>query len=466
MAKATIRFVGLVLLIPQLSSILWWLRTYSSFEFRGWLNVEYFLLLAVTLIFPSWPMLTLLLVELTASLIEPVAHLYYFSPADAISSLRYLSLLPAWRLVGYSGLLATYMIICIVALRFCLHTEDRTRNRTFAVIVLVISLSAVIGDLATGVYARFHLTMTSRASDSVGLRLVRAPILSLIRNLLVVHSEKIRPAIPMHSALSLAVNDQILKDHDNVVLILVESWGVARDPRLDSSQVAPYQAAAILRRYDVKAGHVPFRGATTMGETRELCSDSRGRGPDVVPAGSLNDCWPKKLADLGYSTLAIHGFTPTMFHRQQWYEGFGFQHAYFLPELEQDGVSLCNGAFPGACDVSVAAWIGAYLTEAKSDKPMFIHWVTLNSHLPLPPVTTDEINAYCAPLNIEHDTDLCAWYTLVHRVQLSVQEIALLPGLERTEFVIVGDHAPPFLRSDLRALFSQTDVPYVILSPR
>jgi hypothetical protein len=32
--------------------------------------------------------------------------------------------------------------------------------------------------------------------------------------------------------------------------------------------------------------------------------------------------------------------------------------------------------------------------------------------------------------------------------------------------VIVGDHAPPFGDPDLRARFSQSDVPYVVLVPR
>ena len=38
--------------------------------------------------------------------------------------------------------------------------------------------------------------------------------------------------------------------------------------------------------------------------------------------------------------------------------------------------------------------------------------------------------------------------------------------LRPTIFIIVGDHAPPFLNASNRDRFSQTVVPYVILSPR
>jgi phosphoglycerol transferase MdoB-like AlkP superfamily enzyme len=52
------------------------------------------------------------------------------------------------------------------------------------------------------------------------------------------------------------------------------------------------------------------------------------------------------------------------------------------------------------------------------------------------------------------------------RVQESVARLAETPGLRPTIFVVVGDHAPPFVREDVRDRFSQTRVPYVVLMPR
>ncbi len=69
-------------------------------QFRGWINVEFLLLFAVALLRPDWGTATLLLADLTLAVLEPLARLYYFSPGDALVSLRYLDLLPMHRLLG------------------------------------------------------------------------------------------------------------------------------------------------------------------------------------------------------------------------------------------------------------------------------------------------------------------------------------------------------------------------------
>jgi hypothetical protein len=97
---------------------------------------------------------------------------------------------------------------------------------------------------------------------------------------------------------------------------------------------------------------------------------------------------------------------------------------------------------------------------------MFIHWVTLNSHLPVPPLADGSSLEDCAAVGIQREPALCSWFMHVLIVHHSVAELATRPGLRPTVFVIVGDHAPPFLRMDIRSRFSQTSVPYVVLVPR
>lgn len=55
---------------------------------------------------------------------------------------------------------------------------------------------------------------------------------------------------------------------------------------------------------------------------------------------------------------------------------------------------------------------------------------------------------------------------VVLRMQESVANLALMPGLRPTVFVIVGDHASVFMRAETRNHFSQTMVPFVVLIPR
>jgi hypothetical protein len=47
----------------------------------------------------------------------------------------------------------------------------------------------------------------------------------------------------------------------------------------------------------------------------------------------------------------------------------------------RQGLPDCFGAFFGTCDAAIADWIGRRL--GKHDDPYFVHWVTLNSHLPV-----------------------------------------------------------------------------------
>ena len=97
---------------------------------------------------------------------------------------------------------------------------------------------------------------------------------------------------------------------------------------------------------------------------------------------------------------------------------------------------------------------------------MFVHWVTLNSHLPVPSTTRSSPVPECVSVRIEDEPSLCTWFTRVQIVQESVAKLAMTRGLQPTIFVIVGDHAPPFVQASLRDRFSQTTVPYVILIPK
>jgi len=216
----------------------------------------------------------------------------------------------------------------------------------------------------------------------------------------------------------------------------------------------------------MQRGSVAFAGPTTSGETRELCGDSAGDLSIAAAATYFAGCWPARLERDGYRTTAVHGFTPTMFRRQEWYRRFGFEESDFLPDLARQGAAMCDGAFPGICDADVARWIAGRLVKPVDLRPAFIHWVTLNSHLPVPRMDTGLPTGECAAVGIEQQQSLCAWFLLVLRVHESVAQVALTPGLRPTVFVIVGDHAPPFLREDVRNRFSQTRVPFVVLEPR
>jgi len=252
----------------------------------------------------------------------------------------------------------------------------------------------------------------------------------------------------------------------NIVLVLTESWGLAQDDRINRAEQQPYDDPRIGALYREITGAVPFDGATTSGETRALCGDAEGIASISEPASYFANCWPERMNHRGYRTVAVHGFTPTMYQRERWYSRFGFSDAVFQPQLQQSGAAMCDGAFPGICDASVAQWIGQHLISSAQDRPVFVHWVTLGSHLPVPPEAAPADLEACRQISIVDDNALCSWFNLVQKLHQSVAKLALMSISKPTVFIIVGDHAPPFLNAATRSRFSQTSVPYVILMPR
>ncbi|HWG18407.1 MAG TPA: sulfatase-like hydrolase/transferase [Acidobacteriaceae bacterium] len=459
----TARITAAAVLIPQLPALLWWMGTHSSLYQRGWINIEYLVLLCVALLWPSWLTLGLLTAEMCLALLEPVAHLYYFHPGDVLFSLRYLRFLPAVRLTEYALLLFLYAACCGVALRWAV---GRSRHPAAPATVAGILVCAIVA-AGAGLTMKSHsLKLKLSTADVRGGKLVRAPMTSLLVAMgSYSHDTRSGPGdVELDSALARAMTQVPVGAQPDIVLVLTESWGLASDSRINVAETLPYTNPELTSRYHVITGTVPFDGATTSGETRELCGNAEGVASLSSPAGYFASCWPARLNRDGYRTVAVHGFTPTMFRREAWYSRFGFRQSVFQPQLLRDGGAMCGGAFPGVCDADVASWIGDRLLQSTAGPPTFVHWVTLNSHLPVPPPADTAARGRCASVGIAGQEGLCSWFNLVLRVHQSIAQLAANRSRPAI-FIIVGDHAPPFLRAETRARFSQSRVPYVILAP-
>jgi len=355
---------------------------------------------------------------------------------------------------------------------------------TFA--IFVVGVDSLTIRLATG-----HLPVLFRPAqasdvlnrDELALRmadvprLARIPLIRLAR--FWVEDAKISalnqpgPAseYPVPSAVSVALRNAGISsaaDHEelpNVVLVLVESWGLANDAGLKAALVEPYLQPKMRAKYEVIQGSVPFHGSTIPAEARELCESGIGFHLLTAPAADLRSCLPSRLAALGYETIAVHGMSGHMFNRSTWYSTIGFQERWFHEQLQAQGFPDCTGALIGTCDADIAAWIGHRLDEENS-RPKFMHWMTLNSHLPVPvPLHLPNEASCSATLGLQPDSPLCSWYLLIANVHRSVAHVALDPLSRPTIFVIVGDHAPPFGDPSLHDRFSRSDVPYVVLLP-
>jgi phosphoglycerol transferase MdoB-like AlkP superfamily enzyme len=434
---------------------------------HGYINLEYLLIGALGVFMPRGVVFILLLLECLADFAYSICYTYQFSLENLLSSLRYFPLLPASRILEGIVFLIVGILLCAM-LAFVRPLPQKRLWTAGALLACVAILTPI--DILCGQNPIWHKDVALSP-----YRVTRSPIFTLgVREAAARFTSKKQSQAgdaPMYSAsspvISLFKSQRDPANSPNVVLIVVESWGLALDSHLAQLLTAPYDDPRIALKYSVSHGTVPFTGLTVPGEARELCQSTVGFGIMKAPAELAEKCLPAFFHARGYQDLAIHGYVGQMFYRSNWYTKMGFDRMWFGPDLHQMGLPNCRGAFPGICDASIAGWIGSSLLSKDQSKPEFIYWVTLNSHLPVPAHPDLSDDGVClTQATLRNSAALCSWFRLVRAVHESVQQVALGSNARPTVFVLVGDHAPPFGDPKLRAEFSDSEVPYVMLTPR
>lgn len=183
-------------------------------------------------------------------------------------------------------------------------------------------------------------------------------------------------------------------------------------------------------------------------------------------ASLMRECLPNRLSRSGALTTYLHGFDEHMFDRASWTPKLGFQQVLFRPDLRQRAIRKCDGPFAGACDDDVARWIGDQLSQ-QGDHRAFYYLLTLNSHLPITkqPGLANQLRCGSAEAVVPDEAS-CDLLTIVARVHAAFADVARRPDIPTTDFLLVGDHAPPFLYKWRREQFSQTEVPFIHLVPK
>jgi hypothetical protein len=471
--KKTLAFESLVVLAYPLIYLVapnlpvWLFEKELWLSPHGYFNLECLLVGILALFLPRALAFVLLMLEMVASFVYLICFTCQFSLKTLCSSLHYVSLLPSGRLA-----LALPILVLITLLSglvaFAVPRLSLHRRGLAAAGLLAAGFLLIACDMADG-------EISLRPADSYDdcPKMTMSPLTSLARRgrlfRTVEASERAATDREIGSASAAGLGFLSIaptRRSPNVVLIVVESWGLFRDARLADALDSGYHEPSIQAIYRVQSGTVPFGGLTVPGEARELCHSSIGFGILNLSASKTMRCLPSVFHQHGYEDIAIHGYVGEMFSRKDWYRTIGFDEQWFKPELARAGLPVCNGAFPGICDASVAGWIGHDLLAGDSTRPRFIYWVTLNSHLPVPNHPDLPTDAACSLLpELAASDSLCSWFRLVSALHHSVQELVLQPQSRPTIFILVGDHAPPFADPRLRAMFSNAVVPYVVLTP-
>lgn len=270
---------------------------------------------------------------------------------------------------------------------------------------------------------------------------------------------------PFESAVARSGFDEVpaTSVRPDVLMIVVESLGVLSDSSHRQILFSAFEEPEIRRLFAVRYGTSTFFGHTPEGELRELCG-SRADFRTII-AGPVPHCLPERFAVQGYSTLSVHGFTSGFFDRASWYPRIGFERSLFPETFPQVYPRMCGSTFAGPCDVDLARTIEARLAtrSAGRTRPDFIYWLTLNSHVPVRPNQATPRHA-CETGGPFGDPEVCAVAEIWEDLFEAVAGIAR--AHPRTEILLVGDHAPPFLRRSARRFFEPDRVQWVRLTPK
>jgi len=486
-SSADCSWLSVVVFYAIIANIPYWVGTkqLGLLQNRGLFCVQFVTIGLLALVLSRVWSAGLLLLMIFMDILYGICETYYISIRQCVENIAVLEMLPLRRVCSAAAIVLLGLIVVAIGFQLPKLTLQRARRRAaiclIAFGILILGADEVSYRAARG---RFETSLLRpRMPDGVGSQVSNFPRLARISMVRLARIEIAdaelranvleanKSSMPTMSATANAIRvEGILTSKDsrkdpNIVLILVESWGMAVDRPLKDALVQPYSRGDVLARYNVIQGSVPFRGATIAGESRELCGKSFGLHLLSAQIKELEGCLPAQLDERGYYSIALHGMSGFMFDRKSWYRAIGFKERWFHEQFKQAGMPDCAGAFNGTCDADIAAWIGRRLSD-ESQQPYFIHWMTLNSHVPVPVPSPLSGGAPClAADGLTPKTPLCSWYQLIANVHQSVAQVATGNLARPTVFIIVGDHAPPFGDPALHNRFSQTEVPYVVLLP-
>jgi hypothetical protein len=437
--------------------------------------VDYLIAGILCLFLPRAAGIALLAGDVLADVFANAAASFYFSADELIASVKYAVQLPLQRIlvIGLAVLCSSVGFAMLVS-RAAGSPSVRNRRPVAALLCgLLLPLTGMrlfyrLRDIdlhpIAGSPSRHLLIAAWNSRGFSDQRLDQAAVIPSATGPLMAHLNG-NSGVSAHGSASLT---GMPIEQYNIVLVLVESYGLMRDAEGAAALEAPFHEQAAMDRYEVETGAVAFSGPTVSGEFRELCGVQAGIGSTQIAAAISARCLPALLKDRGYETTAIHGYFGAMFDRWIWYPEIGFQRMEFLEDLRtHPGMHICGPAMPGICDVDIGDWLDQALTSRAIGKPRFIYWLTLNSHWPIAALPEDAALFACdSPHAANPDPSICHWMALIYKVNRAIEKLSTDPRLPLTQFIIVGDHAPPFLTEARRNQFSQAEVPFIRLLPR
>jgi len=159
----------------------------------------------------------------------------------------------------------------------------------------------------------------------------------------------------------------------------------------------------------------------------------------------------------GYKTIAVHANKASVYGRDEWYGGIGFD----------EYISADTPYFPRNPDP--ARWgvlddLSTLLFVRDQIKPgpgKLVYLLTVTTHMPAIAMAGATISSDCSS---KMDEQVCTHTANLKLVLAAIADLA--STLRNTVVVVVGDHPPPFSNFMKSGAFDKTNVPYFILVPK
>ncbi len=425
---------------------------------RGLLNLDYAVLGAAWLFLPVMARAALFAAVFILDAVGSTALMYNTHPLTGIAAL---AVAPADLLITVSLALALAIALALgIGLFAVRYLGDRRRR------YLILAAMATVIALALALDAwRAGRTFIRRGGAGGTTDIAASSTLhfaSDLRDRIISASPATYPVRAASDSLRAAVlrNDV---GAENVLFISAESMGVLRDSVLLAFATQPLADARLAERYHVRSGEVRFRGGTTSGELRELC----GIFADYItlPDAVLPRCLPRLLHQRGFSTYAVHGYKAQYYDRWEWYPEL-FDSVYFEQQLSGSaGEKRCGTQFRGICDDDAFRVVERLI---RGGRRRMVYWMTLDAHTPVDMDRQPELAVRgLGYLEVCRLTpEICMEALFRNDLYGRVTALALDPHLPPTRIVVVGDHAPAFVRRQTSSAFEPGVVPFVELRPK
>lgn len=461
---------ALICIIPVLFNIIVYSFSIFIFMDRAIFVVEYFILFAFAKFIKPLLLAALFAFLFFLDMVLSIAPGFYLKETglrDTLSSLFDIN--ASYLLAIVIMVISIFVISYFFFKKIPKHdTNNNFRNFTLPILILATAFFIIAAD---------RVASPNEAKDEYE-SMVNVNISSIISRRVVLDFvfHKIGSPIPtaynVPSATSRVFN--FLRDEkelkhkavNNIVLVVVESLTYFHEENANKLVWQGLNQEKIKENYNIIYGDVPHSGPTVAGELRELCQISIQTVAPKVDLLPIEDCLPNIAANWADRSIAFNGFSRHMFDAATWYSGIGFDTTYFIDDLmrEYENVPTCGTTFHAICDEFMADRI---LREMRNhvDETKFIYWMTFQGHLPLKTIPENDFRLDCSLSQSSKVPQLCLSIETNNKVIEKIASIASSPEGRNSIYIIVGDHAPPFLSKSIRKHVIFDRVPYAILWP-